>query len=497
MKSISPVTHLRRALVATLVPLALLSIAWDESVPMSLTGCGGCNPSFSYDSGITATIGSPIKQLCPSYNDIALTTVAYKSGSPRLPLGLDLDPSTGCISGTAEGPEETVTVILQPSDSSLSAMIPVVVQAPPRFSPNGLFLQLENSRPELLLQDDIDKYVTKLNAMLKKACDSNTKYRDTEYFIHQLVIQFAAEYWGNENDKEINNDRIFYYTLGMDVAKNYFHCFSNVFVGTALVSWTGQNGNPGLHNNTYYDGICDEHYRWLNIDLNKRIAEYLSNVYLKDITFHWYIPYEANLNYFITNKEGTMNRCSNNQYTVNDAFKAFLSEMVNNMTTIKNTTILWSPSFWDKYDPNITPELKESLKTIFSTIPKLNWLHFQDLLGATSCLKAGVLFHEMTMYDVKGYYRLLQEVFSPPNVSLAVNMEMFTTQPTLEDCTDCKYVYSDTSTPGINYCKYVDIGIDDLHQRQVEMKKEGIPVGTCFEIRYWYEALLKEEARSQ
>lgn len=229
----------------------------------------------------------------------------------------------------------------------------------------------------------------------------------------------------------------------LDVIAPYFKNFDAVYLGTVHVHWPGPDS-------PYDRGIQDAEFREQNLRLSQSAMERLHAVY-PDLKFHWYITYEANLNYFPDAK-------------IRDAYAEYVRELCCRMKAHRDADILWSPNFWTKYettDKTRRAKLANSLKDFFAKVP-ITDVHFQDFLGGSSASGS----HRFTTRDVKGYYDMLAALKGP---RVRVNAELFVV-------TDRRSFSLAPMSPA------------DYAQRMQDYAKLQLPLGGCWEIRYWYPA---------
>lgn len=267
------------------------------------------------------------------------------------------------------------------------------------------------------------------------------QHRDSakDDYIANLVLQDIADESGNM------------YIGLLDIIDDFFADFDNIFVGTVDLTWTGTGSK-------YLEGICDSDFRLENIHKSHTAAAAFRGKY-PDLVFNWYITYEANLSIF-------------DDPSCKNAYEAYLIELVSQLHSVyPNRSTLWSPTFWTKYNQTI-PAMRASLKTnlsdLFANIKSqsngigINWLDIQDRIGSTYCESSSEKF---TTDDIKNYYTFLKTL-SYTFSSLRVNMETFRM-----DCAN-----SDNCINGDPI---------EIQSRENFYERNNIPLGACWEIRFW------------
>ncbi|MCA8920612.1 MAG: hypothetical protein KDD82_02315, partial [Planctomycetes bacterium] len=210
--------------------------------------------------------------------------------------------------------------------------------------------------------------------------------RSRSDFVANLVLQDIADERG---------DLI---TAVLDVCEDYFDVFDNVFVGTQFIPWTG----PGSR---YVEGIVDAGFRWKNLRTSRKAMDAFLARY-PQLTFHWYIGYEANLSDLA-------------DPTTRAAYEAYLIQAVQDMHARRpRTAVLWSPTFWRGFRSSAV--LQRNLSALFRNVQAadpdgigINWLHWQDSVGKRL----------LTATDVARWHTFLGSVHRFD--SLKVNMEFF------------------------------------------------------------------------
>lgn len=295
----------------------------------------------------------------------------------------------------------------------------------------------------------------KTRAWFEKACAQTPK-------LDGLVLGNAADAQGE------------LYTAQLDIVDDYFHCFSNIFIGTVEPDWAGP-GSP------YVEGIVDPQFRWQQINLSRAVADKLLARY-PAVYFHWYITYEANLNFFVGDDVRVDRTVGTpiSGYAVKEAYKAFLYQLSGDLYAKRQRTVLWSPTFWTPYaslSATQRSELQSAVRDVLVGSVRVNWLHFQDLIGQQSyvvCQSFSSCYPRVTYPigcdNTVGYYGLLKAATSSTQVvSLRTNMEMFIMQ----------------RAPGNQY-GIMPADKNELIEREACYGRNSVPIGASWEIRWWY-----------
>lgn len=261
-------------------------------------------------------------------------------------------------------------------------------------------------------------------------------------FIYNLVLSEIAETSGTLA------------TAALDIIEDYYGCFDNVFVGTVNLP----------HADPYVSGMKDASFRWDNINLSVAVANAYQTRFSQKFPgqdFHWYVSYEANLNYLASDT------------ALKNAYAAFLLELSNQLNVIRPGAVLWSPAFWTPFAsvPNPTA-LRNALSDVFTTAPGITWLHFQDFVGqaARKNCNTGNVTYGFTAADGIGYFGLVNQANPGSLASVRVNMEHFI----LGDVTTCGTWYMEPSEPA------------ELAAREAAYETANVPIGASWEIRWWY-----------
>lgn len=320
--------------------------------------------------------------------------------------------------------------------------------------PVGLFVSVEG-----LSKDELRK-------MFDKILEDHHR-EGTPFYINNLVLAPVAS--------KDQNGAIRLYKERLDWIKDYFHYFGNIFVGGAGPLSLGPGFDP------FRDGIKDDDYRWGHINDTREVANQFIQYYhennLTGIAIHWYINYEADLNYF-SDSDGS---------EITDKYTWYLMEVTKEFTEISINSGLnkpeyfWSPYFGKGYSEENKDTLIARIKSLLQNASKLTWLHVQDGVGAHAIRHSdGTIAYELG-HRAEDAIKYHWEVLAPADdghtlLSNLLNMEYFVCslgQDGRPDCTRKMY-------PG-------DPGEHD--DRICQYKQAGVfPVGVSFEIRYWYAA---------
>ncbi|WP_242112297.1 hypothetical protein [Luteimonas aquatica] len=330
----------------------------------------------------------------------------------------------------------------------------------------ALSLQAQAGPKSIFLQLNQPFVEADMRAWLQKACDLKDAGDPNQ--LTNLVIQQATHSDGTLRAAALN------------VAEPYFRCFGSVFFGVAHRSneeWKDwprppdkdkTNDNPG----TMYDaGIKDASFRADGIRVAKLAADNITARF-PNLPFHWYVSYESNLNYMT-------------DAAIRGAYKEYLSQVTAYLYAVKPRSILWSPAFWTPYD-TLSAAQRESLTAavaeVLASSPRLNRLDFQDFIGQastvtcvspTNCLPWQPVRYKIDYRNTLGYYALMRDAQARAGntvVNLMVNMEMFITQ---RDAAGNEVGFTTGDPP-------------ELALREQKYRENGIPIGACWEIRYWY-----------
>jgi hypothetical protein len=281
-------------------------------------------------------------------------------------------------------------------------------------------------------------------------------------YIHDLVLSDTGD---------VNGDL---YTVQLDLVDDYFHCFDNVFMGTVDLPWAGESTGQSR----YIHGIMDGGYRWNNILLSRKIADALVARYPAQ-PFHWYVTLEANLNYFTGSDLGGSGYSGTQ---IREAYKAYIQQLSEDLYQKRAGAVLWSPAFWSPYaalDSSTRTALAGSISNLLQATPRLTWLHFQDFVGQGSdvrCTGTNVCSpwqkpaYTFTCVDAVAYYGLLATTIPTTVASLAVNQEMF--------------LFGADNNGAFKAMFPADPV--ELDARQQCYAQNAVPIGTSWEIRWWY-----------
>ena len=305
-----------------------------------------------------------------------------------------------------------------------------------RAAPKSLFVQATS------VPTGTDAYITR--TWFNKVCTDHRTPGAPDY-IHNLVLSEIADSQGA------------LHTDALDVIEDYYGCFDNIFVGTHNLA----------HADPYVSGMKDVTFRWDNINLSAQVASAYEARFVQltpAATYHWYISYEANLNYLASDP------------ALKNAYAAYLLELSNQLNAIRSGAVLWSPAFWTPYAsvPSYSA-LQNAINDVLTTAPGISWLHFQDFVGQASsynCTTTNTTYG-FTASDGIGYYGLLSAANPGSVTSLRVNMEHF--------------IFGDEPTCGPWYMLPGEGA--ELATREAAYETAGVPIGASWEIRWWYMAL--------
>ncbi len=191
--------------------------------------------------------------------------------------------------------------------------------------------------------------------------------------------------------------------------------------------------------------------------------------YMRDnnitVPIHWYITPEANITSF-GNTSGS-------------DFNSYISEYIEVMSDLIQEYIpefLWSPYFVATFmDQDTRDRVIGTLRHILTSNPGLSRLHAQDGVGARSQIHPdGLITYNQTIEQVIAYYNnILVPAAAGTNVDKnnRINMELFVMDHNFDP-------------PPIYF------GVEAEQQyRQSKYMQANVPLGVCFEIRYWYGSL--------
>jgi MYXO-CTERM domain-containing protein len=302
-------------------------------------------------------------------------------------------------------------------------------------APKSLFVQATS------VPTGSDAYITR--TWFHKVCTDHRTPGASNY-IHNLVLSEIADTQGN------------LMTDALDIIEDYYGCFDNIFVGTRNLD----------HADPYVTGMKDSTFRWDNINLSVLVAnayEARFNQLAPASGFHWYISYEANLNYLASD------------VTLKNAYAAYLLELSNQLNAIRPGEVLWSPAFWTPYSsvPS-SAALQNAIHDVLTTAPGITWLHFQDFVGQAASYNCNttITSYGFGASDAIGYYGLVSAANPGTVASVRINMEHF--------------ILGDVSTCG---AWYIVAGDPTEHTaREAAYEAAGAPMGASWEIRWWYQA---------
>lgn len=336
--------------------------------------------------------------------------------------------------------------------------------------PRELFVQVASMRgnpnfPEMLESGPRTWFNT--------ACSQSPK-------LDSLILTDVADQEGN------------LYTYELDwIVNNFARCFSNIFIGTAVIKWNGIGSDYEKRiGSEYVEGIANADHRWKNIYLSRAIADKLLTRY-PSLYFNWYISYEANLNAFVGAdvRVNTSVGSPISGYTVKEAYKAYLYQLSNDLYAKRPRAVLWSPTFWTPFqslDATSKSQLQSAIRDVALVANRVNWLHFQDFIGQSSyvqCLSPSGCFprviYPIGCSNTVGYFNLLKYATTNTSiVSLRTNLEMMinkriNNQPTLD---------------------FIAADRNELAERVACYNANGVPIGASWEIRWWYRSYFASPA---
>ncbi|WP_433847448.1 hypothetical protein [Acinetobacter proteolyticus] len=271
---------------------------------------------------------------------------------------------------------------------------------------------------------------------------------------HNLVVIKAVNNKGDLNNKYL------------DQIQPYYKCFNKVFFSVDSKKWERKSSN--WEDTKYYNGIMNKKFAQDNIDYALQNAKKIINKY-PNMKFNWYIHYEANLNFFKSDK-------------IKESYKFYLKNLSDSLYILKPADILWSPAFWTPYSKlknNEKLKLTQNLNDLFKNTPRITWLHFQDFLGQTtytncennSCqikTTSNQSFKnpEEACLNTKENYLLLRNATKNTNIkNLKVNMELFTS------------IKSKSNS-------YIPTESELITERESCYSENNIPIGISFELLY-------------
>ena len=340
--------------------------------------------------------------------------------------------------------------------SLLLMLVVVLVVRHAGAFPKGLFVQLESLEyPESEICD-----------WFQKICDSHTTNSSTMY-INDLVIQ-SIGHNGVPSSKQLA------------LVEPYFHCFRSVFFGTAgLAPQTGDNYCEGVANNASHraaivnDAIVGAEWVVKHIPKSSQYK------------FGWYISHEAWIDYWGTGcNDGNGGAPA---AAVVTGYAHMLRNITATMNALRPGAIMWSPSVREQHGyTGAWASFEFGWTSFFQRVPFLSHLVIQDAIGKASTLYPDPLRqasswsnysvnYGVTCEDVSPYVHHLQaaaDAAGKYDLDVAVNMELFIrTGP------------KRGNVPGDPY---------EIERREQCYRQQGVAVGPCFEIRFWYRSLYEE-----
>jgi hypothetical protein len=311
--------------------------------------------------------------------------------------------------------------------------------------PEGLFVQVNNFPSD----DEVREWFNRIE---------DHRRLGFQYYMTVLTLQNIAT-------KDANG-QIVLSEHNLDLIKDYLPNFTFVFVGSVTLREPDGTWDP------FRDGIKEDNFRWENIyatrDAATKFIQWMKNRHM-NIKIHWYINYEADLNYF-TALDGI---------SIKDAYKWYIMQLTSDLTDISlqnglnEPEFFWSPLFGKPYaslSPFQRSRLISGIKDILDSVPRLGWLHFQDGVGGFSIKhQDGTITYGRKPQEVIDYYQKILVAASGGNLrSGLINMEYFVFD-------ENRNIYSgDPAEHEDRLCKY---------------REAGIPVGVSWEVRWWYKSL--------
>jgi hypothetical protein len=217
-------------------------------------------------------------------------------------------------------------------------------------------------------------------------------------------------------------------------------CWDNLFIGTIPEVILSDPYAPST--------INDETSRWTWLYAARRVADSVAAYMAREapgLAWHWYVSYEANLNYFT-------------DATYRASYVALLDQHVRDLRARHDTTaIFWSPTFWT--DPAALSSaqrsaLSSALSDLFARVPGITWVVVQDHVGVSSAFSCA---------DALDYYGMVRAA-GPSLASVQINVEYF-------DATSGAIRAGDPAELAARVRCYLDAGAN---------------LGASFEYRYWY-----------
>jgi len=252
--------------------------------------------------------------------------------------------------------------------------------------------------------------------------------------ISDLVLTDVVRHDASYRPSEALNTEV------LDLVLAYRHCYDNIFFGTipeVIVA------------DPYGTGILSETSRWQWLNAARRVADSLATYMDSEAptaVWHWYVSYEANLNFF-TN---TAHR---------NAYEALLLQHVADLKARHATdAIFWSPTFWTdpgRLGSSARSSLQSALSGFFRRVPDVTWVAVQDHLGVDTSFSCS---------DALTYYGLVRAA-APHLASVQLNVEYFVLD-------------SAGVRPG---------DPTELASRLRCYRDAGANLGASFDFRYWYE----------
>ena len=290
----------------------------------------------------------------------------------------------------------------------------------PVAGPQGLMIQTHTTNDLCLLERSLDH--------LCRAHRSGTGV------VHDLVLTDAVTAAGGRPTETLNE-------AVLDRVLAARACWDNLFVGTIPEVILTDPYAPST--------INDETSRWTWIDAARRVADAVRAYMAReapDLAWHWYVSYEANLNYFT-------------DATYRASYVALLDQHVRDLGARHPTTaILWSPTFWT--DPSglsssQRASLSSALGDLFARVPGITWVVVQDHVGVSAAFSCA---------DALDYYGMVRAA-APSLASVQINVEYF-------DATSGAIRAGDPAELAARVRCYLDAGAS---------------LGASFEHRYWYD----------
>ena len=322
--------------------------------------------------------------------------------------------------------------------------------------PKGLFVQLES----------LEYPDTEVQHWFQTICDSHTVNSSTMY-INDLVIQAIGRN-GVPSSKQLA------------LVQPYFHCFRTVFFGTAgLAPQPGDNYCEGIANNASRRAAIVSDAVQGAMWVTQHIAE------SQDYEFGWYISHEAWIDYFGQGCDDGQGGASASALAT--GYAEMLGSITREMSALRSGEIMWSPSVREHHGyTGQWGAFEDGWSRFFQRVPLLSRLIIQDAIGKASTLSPNPLRqpasyanysvkYGVTCEDVAPYVHHLQAAATAAaanDVQVGVNMELFIRTGAKRG-----------NVPGDPY---------EIERREECYRQRGVPVGPCFEVRFWWRSLYEQ-----